>query len=66
MIYILSCREVQRCRRTHRMLGPQAEEEKPPMKTATEAKNTASFSFRGSLTSHIIGGVDVMTTSPAP
>ena len=46
------------------MLGPQADAEKPPMNTATEAKNTAAGSFSGSFTSHIIGGVDVMTTRP--
>ena len=46
------------------MLGPHADAEKPPMNTATEAKNTAAGSFSGSFTSHIIGGVDVMTTRP--
>lgn len=47
------------------MLGPQAEAEKPPMKTAMEASATADASFSGSFTSHIIGGVLVMTTRPA-
>ena len=47
------------------MLGPQAEAEKPPMNTARQARATAEGSFSGSFTSHIIGGVLVMTTSPA-
>lgn len=50
----------------HRMEGPQAEAEKPPMKTATQASATAPFSVRGSFTSHIMGGVLVITMIPAP
>mmetsp|Transcript_13656 Transcript_13656/g.41254 ORF Transcript_13656/g.41254 Transcript_13656/m.41254 type:complete len:222 (-) Transcript_13656:1270-1935(-) len=46
------------------MDGPQAEAEKPPMKTAMQASATAACSSRGSFTSHNMGGVLVITISP--